>query len=646
MVQFSDDELGMSSQITRRDVLNGMLVGAGAAAISALPGGDAHASHGGGVPYPPRQTRIVGQTERARRVGHAATFGGAEFGKPRSLKQRYDLIVVGGGVSGLAAAHFYRKAYGKGARILILEALADFGGHQHRNEFLVDGRTLLSHGGVVNLDSPDTWEQPSLTLMQDLGIDFEKLARGVDTAYYSSRGLGTGYFFPAESFAGGDTLVRRDPEESLESFVERLPLSPEGKAGILRVETTTKDYFPRLSDDEKKRKLARMSYAEYLSKHVGVNDETLKYYQRRTHGLWGVGIDAVPAGDCWGVGLPGFEGLELEPTPYKGMGRTPVMSLTTKDENLYYFPDGGATVSRLLVSKLVPGVFGGRQTMSSIITARADYHKLDLPENRVRIRLSAMATKVRHRDDDSGLVDVTYARRGEAFQVSARHVVMACWNSVSSYIVEGLPAKQAEAMRYGTKVPLVYARVALRDWRSWKRAGISRITPYDTFWDSCSLVTPTDQGDYHSPRRAGAPIVVNLSKTPNEPGLPTTHNQHKAGRRQLLEISFREFEREIRDLLQRTLGPSGFRAARDIQAITVNRWAHGYAYEYNSLADPVIFKPVENQPFVVARQPLGAITIANSDAEAFGYSHAAIDQAARAVNELVSGGARALVPGA
>jgi spermidine dehydrogenase len=482
--------------------------------------------------------------------------------------------------------------------------------------------------------------------MQDLGIDFEKLAEGVDTDYYTTRDLGTGYFFPEEEFAGGDILVRRDPEESLESFVARLPLSPVGRAGILKVETTTEDYLPGLSDAEKKQRLARMSYAEYLSEHVGVNDETLKYYQRRTHGLWGVGIEAVPAGDCWGVGLPGFEGLGLEPTPYNGIGRTPAMSLTTEDENLYYFPDGGATVSRLLVSKLVPAVFDGPQTMDSIITARADYHQLDRPDNRVRIRLSAMATSVRHRGDATGLVDVTYVRRGEAFRVSAPHVVMACWNAVSSYIVEGLPARQAEAMRYGTKVPLVYARVALRNWRPWKRAGISRITPYETFWDSCSLVTPTDQGDYRSARRARNPIVANLSKTPNEPGLPTTHNQHKAGRRQLMETSFREYEREIRDLLQRTLGPTGFEAARDIRAITVNRWSHGYAYEYNSLADPAIFKPAEEQPFVLARQPLGNITIANSDAEAFGYTHAAIDQAARAVNELTSSRARVRAPGA
>ncbi|MFC0549681.1 NAD(P)-binding protein [Planotetraspora thailandica] len=625
----------MKRGITRRDLLNGMLVGAGAAALTALPGGVAHADarHGGGAGYPPGSNGIVGQTDAARTVGHAVTFGGADPGRARDLGEHYDLVVVGGGVSGLAAAHFYRKATGPRARILILEALADFGGHQHRNEFHVRGRTLLSNGGMVNLDSPDTWNSPSLNLMDDLGIDFAKLAEGVDTGYYTGRGLGTGYFFPEESF-GADRLVTRATTEPLDALVKRLPLSDAARADILKVESTTQDYFPGLSDSEKKQRLARISYADYLRRYVGVGEEALVFYQRRTHGLWGVGIEAVPAGDCWGIGLPGFAGLELDPVPYNGIGRTPAMSLTTKDEELYYFPDGGATVSRLLVSRLVPGVFQGRQTMDSVILAGADYGRLDRAGADVRIRLNAMATDVRHRRGTRGPVDVSYVSGGKAYRVSGTHVIMACWNSVSSYIVPGLPAAQVEAMRYGVKVPLVYARVALKDWRSWERAGISRITPYNTFWDSCSLTTATNQGGYESARSSDQPIVVTLSKTPNEPGLPITRDQHRAGRRHLLETSFGDFEREIRDLMQRALGPSGFRASRDIMAITVNRWSHGYAYEYNSIADPVIFKPLDQQPFVRARRPFGNIAIANSDAGAFGYTHAAIDEANRAVSEL------------
>ncbi|MCW3819720.1 NAD(P)-binding protein [Micromonospora sp. DR5-3] len=637
MAKLSDEELGMSTAIRRRDLLNGALIAAGAAALTAIPGTAHASSRGSATPLPrstpPAQTGLVGQTDAARAAGHGATFGGANFGRPRRLREVYDLVVVGGGVSGLAAAHFYRKAHGPNSRILVLEALGDFGGHQHRNEFTVDGRMLLSNGGMVNLDSPDTWNPASRGLMDDLGIDFAELAEGVDTGFYERTGLTQGYFFPEEHF-GTDTFLRRAPGEPVASLVSHLPLSEQARADILKVEKADVDYLAGMTDAEKKQHLARMTYKEYLQQYIGVGDEALVYYQKRPHGLWGAGIEAVPAGDCWGVGYPGFGGLGLTPEPYPGIGRTPAMSLTTTDEELYYFPDGGATVSRLLVSRLVPRVFAPGQTMSSIITAHANYAQLDQPGNAVRIRLGSMATRVRHRNGTSGDVDVTYVNGKQAYEVSARHVVMACWNSVSSYIIEGLPADQVAAMRYGTKVPLVYARVAIGNWKAWAHAGVSRITPYGHFWDSCGLVTPTHQGGYQSARNPQQPIVVNFSKTPNQPGLRITREQHKAGRRQLLQVSFADFERDIRDLLQRALGESGFVAKRDIRAITVNRWSHGYAYEYNSIADPAIFEPLQNQPFARARVPLGNITIANSDAQAFGYTHAAIDEAARAVSEL------------
>ena len=151
---------------------------------------------------------------------------------------------------------------------------------------------------------------------------------------------------------------------------------------------------------------------------------------------------------------------------------------------------------------------------------------------------------------------------------------------------------------------------------------------------SVRLETPTVIGGYNpTPKSADDPILVRMNRTPCKPGLPS-REQHRAGHVDLLTTPFSTFERNIRDQLARVLGGGGFDPARDIDAITVNRWPHGYAYEYNPLWDPD-FK--EGQaPCEIGRKAFGRITIANSDAGAAAYTDIAMDQAYRAVNELIA----------
>jgi spermidine dehydrogenase len=181
------------------------------------------------------------------------------------------------------------------------------------------------------------------------------------------------------------------------------------------------------------------------------------------------------------------------------------------------------------------------------------------------------------------------------------------------------------------KVPLVYTNVALRDWKAFQRLGVSTVTAPGSYFFRMMLDFPVDLGDYRSSRTPVEPAVVKLLRTPCQPGLPA-RDQHRAGRAELLATPFDSFERNLRDQMRRMLGPGGFDPARDITAITVNRWSHGYTYEYNSLWDADW--PEDQQPCVIARQPFGRITIANADAGAFAYTDAAIDQAWRAVREL------------
>lgn len=635
----------MGRRITRRDFLDGVAVGTAAvAAATALPaaahaadGPSAHRGQAGAhhdtTAYPPTETGLRGQQPGAYDVAHAVRDGEFDPGRIKDTRESYDLVVAGGGLSGLASAYLYRKAAGPRARVLVLDALDDFGGHARRNEFHVGRTLLLSNGGTVNIDTPSTWSRQAHDLLtKDLGVNLKALEATVKDDAYAPYGLRSATLFDAERW-GEDRLVVREPGESWASYAAKLPMSEASRAALVRLYTTSEDFYPGLTDAQKKEVLARTPYETYLREKLGLDDDALEVVKRGTNGLWGVNVDRVASADAWATGQPGFDGLGLDPTPWPGAGLTPLMHLQESEEDgNFYFPEGNASLARLLVARLIPDVFDGRRPdWREIVTAKADYSRLDDPDNRVRIRLSSTAVDVRNEGRHGALV--TYSKGGRTYRVRAKGVVMACWNSVSSYVMPELPAEQATAMRYGVKVPLVYARVALKNWRSFASARVSRVSTPSGFFSSFGLPTVTEIGDFKMPRRPELPTVISLSATPNQPGL-ICREQHKAGRRTLIKMPFEDFEREIRDSMARSLGDHGFDPARDITALTVNRWAHGYAYEYNSLDDPSLFQPESQRPYSRARRPVGRIAIANSDTEAFGYTHAAFDAAHRAVAHL------------
>ncbi|WP_329026352.1 NAD(P)-binding protein [Streptomyces sp. NBC_00690] len=643
----------MTRKITRRDFLDGVAVStAGVAVAAALPGvaqaapgprhdkGHGHGhehghGHGGHTSYPPTETGLRGQQAGSFEVAHSVRDGKFAPGSIKDTRESYDLVVVGAGLSGLAAAHFYRKAVGSRARILILDALDDFGGHARRNEFRVGRHTLLSHGGTVNMDTPSTWSREAYRLVtRDLGVDFKALEATVKSDAYQQYALRSGTLFNSERW-GKDRLVIRESGESWASYVTKLPMSDASRAALVRLYTTTEDFFPGMTDAQKKAALARTPYENYLREKIGMDTDALAIMRRGTNGLWGVDVDRVAAADAWATGQPGFNGLNLESTPWPGAGFTPLMQLAaTEGDGNYYFPEGNATLARLLVSKLVPDAFKDRRLdWKEAPTATARYANLDDSDSSVRIRLSSTVFQVRNEGRHGATV--SYSKNGRSYRVRTKGVVMACWNSVASYIVPELPADQVQAMRYGVKVPLVYARVALRDWRAFAAARVSRVSTPSMYFSSFGLPTVTEIGDFKMPHRPELPTVIALSATPNQPGLGACRDQHKAGRRALARMQFENFEREIRDSMARSLSDHGFDPGKDITAITVNRWAHGYSYEYNSLDDPALFGPESQRPYVKARRPVGRIAIANSDAEAFGYTHAAFDAAYRAVSHLV-----------
>jgi spermidine dehydrogenase len=277
-------------------------------------------------------------------------------------------------------------------------------------------------------------------------------------------------FFDRETF-GADKLVVVKGGSSWGELLAAAPLSPQARNDIARIEEATIDYLPGLSSAEKKSRLSRMSYRDFLLNVVQADPAVIPFYQARTHGEWGVGIDAVSALDVWAFDFPGFRGLKLEP------GSAPHMRYTAAGyadggSYTFHFPDGNDSIARLLVRNLIPESVPGTSA-EDIVTARLDYSQLDRPQSPVRIRLNSTAVRARHVGDPAAAteVEIAYARDGALHSVRARGCVLACYNMMIPYLCPELPEQQKAALHYASKIPLIYTSVALRSWQPFKGFG-------------------------------------------------------------------------------------------------------------------------------------------------------------------------------
>jgi spermidine dehydrogenase len=632
-----DRELGMGRGITRRDFLNGMAVGVGGAlggeTLLAAAALDDFAPEIAAGYYPPALMGMRGNHDGTFTFAHRLRDGGSwdSDGAAVSTGETYDLVVVGGGISGLAAAYFYRKSAGRDARILILDNHDDFGGHAKRNEFRAGNRMVLSYGGTQSIESPGKYSEVAKSLIQEIGIETERFYKNYDAKLYSK--LGTAAFFDKETF-GEDRLITGMNATPWPEFLAKAPLADVTKQDIARVYTEKVDYLAGLSKDEKRAKLAKISYADYLTKFCKMHPEALPFFQTFPHDLYGVGIDAVSALGC-------FESPDdYESFTYAGFDGLGLGEHEKEEPYIFHFPDGNASVARLLVRVLIPGVMPGR-SMEDVVTARADYGKLDVAGAPLRLRLNSTVVHVQHAGASgeaagsaAKTVDIAYMRGKKLQSVQAKNCVLACYNGMIPYICPQLPQKQKEALSYLVKTPLVYTHVALRNWTSFAKLGVRQIVAPGGYHTHTALDFPVSIGEYAFPNKPEEPMVLFMLRTPCKPGMPM-RDQFRMGRIELMDTPFSEFERNIRDQLGRMLGGAGFDPARDIQGITVNRWAHGYAYTPNSLFDPDWKE--EEKPWVIGRKPFGNIAIANSDAGANAYTNEAIDQAWRAVGEVLRG---------
>jgi spermidine dehydrogenase len=534
----------------------------------------------------PGSFEVAHQLRDARAWREAATDTG----------ESYDLVVVGGGISGLASAHFFREAVGRQAKILVLDNHDDFGGHAKRNEFRHGDRTLLLNGGTLNIEGPGQYSPQAMGLLRAIGIDIDRFEQETanDRGIYTRLGLRNGVWFNKERF-GVDRLVVGTPGGGGRGCCG-VPQAGRGRGclqgDVARVESRDQpDYMAGLSSDEKKQKLLHMSYEDFLLHVAKVHPDVVWFYRTRSDGLFLMHIDALPAYYAWNMNFPGFQGMKLDPTPPEVLINEPGEQHGRENQaranaagRAIHFPDGNATIARLIVRSLVTKSMSG-STQEDIVTARADYAQLDRGDAPVRVRLNSIVVNVQHAGDAASAKEVlvTYVRGGKTLRVRGAYCVLACWNSVIPYLCPELPAPQKEALAYGIKAPIVYTSVLVRNWTSFHKLGVANITAPGGYHSSVQLPEAVTIGQHRCSQTPYERTVLHLVRTPCAPGKPRKE-QHRLGRAELLATTFEQFEREIRSQLGRTLGEGGFDPARDIEAMTVNRWPHGYTYNYNSLS--------------------------------------------------------------
>ena len=623
----SDKRIGMQRAITRRDFVQGAAVAAGAALQAGALGSSGLANASAAVSagaqrmtiadYPPVKTGMRGSHPGAYEIAHALARDGAKFPEPKSTEEHYDLIVVGAGISGLAAAHYYQKRFGADSKILLLENHDDFGGHAKRNEFHQSGEMVLSLGGTHNLE----WWSFSKTVnafMQEHGVDCKGMRKQMEFAYGRDAPNSPAMWFDETTYGVNRLVTNFNLSAKLTTEdIDKIPISDAGRDSLKRFY----DSAPSLEDwteAEAEDLLSSISYPDFLRQYGGLTEDAVQLFDKEEHGSWGLEMRAISAAEAMWEGYPGAH-LFGEDWSEDSFGYPVAM-----------WPDGNASLVRLIVAKLVPQS-APNATAENVAMTQFDYSALDRENANVRLRLNSTVIGVDNIDQG---VSVTYASsEGELKQVSARHSVLACYHSIIPHLCPAMSDTQKAALKYQVKVPMILTNVLLRNSQALDKLGVDAVSCPGRLHARLFLFKGLHTGGYKRSDTADEAVSLVFwgSVSPPEDAVDI-RSQLRGSRQKLLELSFEDFEREVRTVLDGLLGPAGFDVAEDILAITVNRWPHGYAYEYMQLWDPE-WESGE-APHEIARQPFGSITIANADAGASAYTHVAIDQAYRAVADL------------
>jgi len=589
--------------------------------------------------YPPARTGLRGSHPGSNDHAHSRAWAGrSDWGPTTKLSETYDLVVVGGGLSGLTEAYFYQQEHGRDKKVLILDNHDDFGGHAKRNEHTVEGHTLLGEGGSETLEAPHEFGETVRNLMRDLGVDMERFKTAYDVDFYRRHNLGAVTYFNKQTF-GQDKVVKHPfcdypgfveglmrPTLSYEAAVRQTPLSEKGKEQLLRV-LNGGQHVLKLPKEELGEYVRTHSYFDYLQNTLGVDDPGVLRMARHTAiDYAGSGTDVMSISQALGSGCLGSDPYvawqdAIEEGDYQNYVNKNGGTYAVDRPFIHHFPDGNATLARSLVKKMIPKI-GPGETAEEIVLSKFNYAELDQSSNSVRVRLNSTVVNVQHGGDPNSSSDVfvNYINDNKSYQVKAKGVVMACYNMMIPHIVPDLPKDQYEALRRLSKVPLQYTTVGVTNWRAMKEMGIGMAMCPGNIHQVVGMDYPVSMGGYEFTKTPNDPCILHMRSCPvgDTVGAPRIE-QFREARYRMLGLQFEDYEEEIREHLGGMLPKELFNFDKDVKSISINRWAHAYAY---------------GNAGALGRQPFGRITIANSDAISSSLMQRAVEQAWRAVQEL------------
>jgi spermidine dehydrogenase len=619
------------SAVTRRDFLDATLLASGAALLTGAAPIDLAAresagtraafdGYGGIGDY----ARANGNTWDVLLEGHKLRDRAWDRVPLRSAEDAgaFDCVVVGGGISGLAAALFFTRRGGAGRTCLVLEDHAMFGGLARQNEFKVDGQHLVANQASAMFFPP----LPGTFLADfypSIGIDrstFEYQAwQGPATEmplgrtpYFGGGRTSAFYFGPA--FGQRDGLLLVDP---LGRELEGAPIGDQARRDLLAMAANRgarAKAQPKQHGDADARRLDAMTLEQHLMELHGISRETIRtFLSPVTGGGSGLGADALSAYADYAADV-------LLPWQY--------------DQGSQMFPGGNAGVARHIVRTLIPDAISGADTMAGVERGRIKFRALDRRGQSTRVRLGVTVVGVQREPGARAAeaVSVIYSKGGQLHRVRARSAIVAGGSWTAKHIVKELPDSHRDAYAQFHRSPCLVANVALRHWRFLHGLGIHECRWFEGIGNYASVRKVATFGPVAPAIAPDSPVVLTLKILFSWPGLPIAE-QVTRGRAELLSTPFRDYERRIREQLTALFGRAGFDATRDIAGIVLNRWGHAYLS-----AQPGFFFGRDGKAApgeVLREQPVGPIAFANSDVTGIMDHRASIIEANRAVSQVL-----------